>query len=58
MKASELTKGNKYLYTAPCDPIEVTYMYETINGYMFESGGVTNELNAIDVKFYIEPVKP
>ncbi|GHV13555.1 hypothetical protein FACS1894169_00810 [Bacteroidia bacterium] len=54
MKANELVKGKQYRYTAGCDPVVVTYLYETFNGYMFEANGVKNPLNIMTVKLYIE----
>jgi|GEM_PF-5467333 len=56
MKADKLIKGKKYRYTGGCEPIEVIYLYEIINGYLFELNGVKNPLSTISVKLFIEEI--
>lgn len=56
MKTSDLEKGNRYRYTANCESIEITYLYEIINGYLFEHDGVRKPLSIIEVKLYIEEI--
>lgn len=56
MKAKYLKKGRRYYYTAGCEWVEVTYLYETVNGYMFEADGVRNVLNGMSVKLYISEI--
>jgi len=56
MKASDLQKGKQYRYTADCENIIITYLYEIINGYLFEHDGVKRPLNSTEVKLYIEDI--
>jgi len=53
MKAKDLKKGHRYYYTAGCEWVAVTYLYETINGYMFEADSKMNVLNEKTVESYI-----
>ncbi|MDR1718017.1 MAG: hypothetical protein LBS20_19445 [Prevotella sp.] len=54
LKQKALQKGKRYRYTAGGTPIDATYLYETINGYMFETDGEKRILSTIEVKLYIE----
>lgn len=56
MIPSELQTGKQYRYTAGAENIEVIYLYEIINGYLFEYNGVKKPLNIIQVKLYIEEI--
>ncbi|MDR2004271.1 MAG: hypothetical protein LBQ74_14675 [Prevotella sp.] len=54
MEANNLLKNKRYQYTAGSQTIEMTYLYETINGYLFEADDVKRILSTIEVKLYIE----
>ncbi|MDR2004945.1 MAG: hypothetical protein LBQ74_18130 [Prevotella sp.] len=56
MRANNLIKNNRYLYTAGYEPIEATYLYETINGYMFEADSVSRILSIMEVKLHVEEI--
>lgn len=55
-KKPDLQKGKQYCYTAGCENIKLTYLYEVINGYLFEHDGVKRPLSIIEVKLYIEDI--
>lgn len=54
MQVKYLRKRGHYYYTAGAEWVDVKYKYETINGYMFTSGGVDNILTENNVNQYIE----
>jgi hypothetical protein len=54
MNPKELIKDKKYRYTGGPEPIEVTYLYETINRYMFDKNGENFSLSVVSVKINIE----
>lgn len=56
MNPKELVKDKKYLYTGGPEPIEVTYLYETINRYMFDKNGENFSLSVVSVKINIEEI--
>jgi hypothetical protein len=56
MRVSDLVKGKTYRYTAMEKDIEVVYLHETINGYLFEGFGVKRELKSRTVENCIEEI--
>ncbi|GAB6120977.1 hypothetical protein [Dysgonomonas termitidis] len=56
MNPKELEHDKKYLYTGGPEPIEVTYLYETINRYMFDKNGEKFSLSVVSVKINIEEI--
>jgi hypothetical protein len=54
MDAKELKKGESYYYTAGLQSVEVKYLHENVNKYVFTANGITRELTSRDVKNYIE----
>ena len=57
MKQIALKKGKEYWYTAGEERVKVVFEYETLNGYVFEDGRVTNTLSRMSVEKYIEEIK-
>lgn len=53
MNPKDLEKYQEYYYTNSIWQIKVIYLYQTINGYIFESNGVKNELSYTEVREYI-----
>lgn len=56
MNPRELIKDKKYRYTGGPEPIKVTYLYETINRYMFDKNGENFSLSVISVRINIEEI--
>ncbi|GAB6122321.1 hypothetical protein [Dysgonomonas termitidis] len=56
MDPKELIKDKKYLYTGEDKPVEVTYLYETINRYMFRMNDSDFSLSVVSVKINIEEI--
>ena len=54
MLAKNLKIGEKYLYTAGAEPVEVEYLHETMNGFVFSDGRTENVLNFMSFKLFIE----
>ena len=54
MNPKDLEKYQEYYYTNSIWQIKVIYLYQTINGYIFESNGVKNELSYTEVREYIK----
>ena len=54
MLAKNLVKGKTYLYTAGAEPVEVEYLHETMNGFVFTDGRTENVLNFMSFKLFIE----
>lgn len=53
MNPKDLKKYQEYYYTNSIWKIKVIYLYQTINGYIFESNGVKKELSYSEVIEYI-----
>lgn len=56
MDPKELVKDKKYLYTGEDNPVKVTYLYETVNRYMFDKNGENFSLSVVSVKLNIEEI--
>ena len=54
MLAKELRVGGRYLYTAGAEPVEVEYLHETMNGFVFTDGRTENVLSFMSFKLFIE----
>lgn len=53
MNPKDLEKYQEYYYTNSIWQIKVIYLYQTINGYIFESNGVNNKLSYSEVREHI-----
>jgi hypothetical protein len=56
MNAKELVKNRTYRYTGGHEPVEVIYMYETINGGMFLINGEKYNLNRTSIDLFVEEI--
>ncbi|MDR2003981.1 MAG: hypothetical protein LBQ74_13195 [Prevotella sp.] len=56
MNPKELKPDKKYRYTGGIEPVEVTYLYETINRYMFRMNDNDFSLSVVSVKLNVEEI--
>jgi hypothetical protein len=57
MDSKCLVKGTKYLYTASIVAVEITYLHESINGFVFKKeSGTTHELSRNQVEKFINSI--
>jgi hypothetical protein len=56
MNPKELKPDKKYRYTGGDEPVEATYLYETINRYMFRMNDNDFSLSVVSVKLNIEEI--
>ena len=54
MKVIKIKKGKKYRYTAGTEAVEVEYLRETNNGFVFTDGRMEIELSILSIQKYIE----
>ncbi|NDW09398.1 DUF551 domain-containing protein [Dysgonomonas sp. 520] len=54
MNPKDLEQYQQYYYTNSIWQITVTYLYETINGYVFEFNGTKKQLSYSEVTQYLE----
>jgi len=57
MKTKDLVKGKSYMYIGWDEPVEVQFLYETLNGLLFTDGRTENELSRLSVELFIHEIK-